>query len=278
MEIPNIDWNEVWRAHYGAKAASRKRDESFWDRRAPEFNRHASAHDYVNQFIALLDPRPDWTILDVGSAAGTLAVPLACKVAAVTAMDPSRVMREILTERCARQGLSNIRVLNGRWQDDWDELGIEIHDVAIASRSLAVEDLAGAIVKLDGRARKRVYLTTLVGDGPFDRRLFAAVGREFKPDVDHTVVYNILAQMGFFPNVAFTVHREDHAYETLDEAFGNLNWMFHGMTGEEEDRLRRHLASTLVRKDGLLELPYRRIVRWAVIWWDKEMDGYFNEI
>ena len=269
MSRPAIDWNVLWqKAHAGKHVPIH--DPKFWNKRAPEFTRHATASDYIGQFIEIMKPEPHWSILDIGCAAGTLAVPLAPSVKTITAMDPSAAMLCLLGERCSTQGIGNIRAVNGRWEDNWDELGIGIHDVAIASRSLIVDDLRGAVLKLDSRARKRVYLSALVGDGPYDRRIVEAVGRKFSIGADYIVVYNLLRQMGIYANVAFTVNREEKVYSGIDDALKSMRWMIYEMTPEEEAKLRGHLQKHLIQEDGHWKLPYRRVVRWAVLWWEKD--------
>ncbi len=114
MSMPDIDWNEVWRVQQARKQENGPRDPRLWDNRAAEFTRAVAGSDYVNRFLEILRPEPDWTVLDMGSAAGTLAVPLARLVRSVTAADPSERMRELLRERCEREGLTNIRVVDGR--------------------------------------------------------------------------------------------------------------------------------------------------------------------
>ncbi len=268
MTIP-ADWNEVWKQLH-----SRPRDEmhdpEFWNKRAPSFARHASGSDYIYQFIVIMDPAPDWSVLDIGCAAGTLAVPLSPLVNSITAVDPSTAMLSLLAERCREQSITNIRSVQGRWEDDWDAFGIGMHDVVMASRSLITDDLQGAIRKLDSRARKCVYLSALVDDGPYDRRIVEAAGRSFSPRADYIVVYNLLRQMGYYANVAFTVTREEKTYQDIEDAVNSLKWMIHNITAEEEKRLGRFLEKYLVCGDGGLKLPQPKVVRWAVMWWDKE--------
>lgn len=271
MSMPDIDWNEVWRVQQARKQENGPRDPKLWDKRAAEFTRAVSGSDYVNQFLDILKPEPDWTVLDMGSAAGTLAVPLARLVRSVTAADPSERMRELLRERCAREGLTNIRVIEGRWEDDWRAIGLAPHDVVVASRSFLMDDLADALRKLDAFARKKAILSTLVDDGPHDRRLIEAVGRTYHPGADYIVVYNQLRRMGVLANAAFIRLPEDRSYADLDEAVAATRWMIRGITEEETARLKSHLDATLIRDGDRLRLPYSRVTRWAVIWWDKDV-------
>jgi SAM-dependent methyltransferase len=271
MNMPGIDWNGVWRKIQIEKQAP-ARDPEFWDKRAPSFAKHAAASDYIDQFMAIMKPRPDWSVLDVGCAAGTLAVPMAPSVKRITAMDPSAAMRTLLKERCDQAGIDNIRVVDGRWEDDWDELGIGVHDVAVASRSLMVEDLQTAILKLQRHTRRRIFIATLVGDGPRDRKIIEAVGRTFQPGPDYSVAFNLLRQMGIFANVTFICTNHEKNYSDLADALESLRWMVHDITESEEKKLEDYLSRILVQEDGRLKLPYRRVVRWAVLWWEKNFE------
>ena len=266
MIMPDIDWNSIWKEFHKEKARFRKT--GFWDKRAPEFARHARGSDYINQFLAIMNPRPEWCVLDVGSAAGTLAAPMAPLVASVTAMEPSPGFRELLGKRCEEERIKNIRIVNGCWEDDWDDLDIGVHDVVIASRSLIVEDLKEAVMKLQRFATKKVMISTLVGDGPYDRRIVTAAGRDYTPGVDFIVVVNILREMEIFPNLSFTYSCPDPTYKTPEEALESLRWMVHDITETEEDLLLQYLTQVLVRENGVLKMPWKKIVRWAVMWWD----------
>lgn len=269
MMLPDIDWNEVWRTIQGEKHACR-RDPKFWDKRAPEFTRRAEASGYIGRFMAIMNLQPDWSVLDIGCAAGTLAVPLAPVANRITAMDPSDAMLALLEKRCQKQGITNVDIVKGRWEDDWDKLGIGVHDVVVASRSLVVEDLRAAILKLQRYASRRVYLSTLVDDGPCDRRIVEAAGRTFYPGADYIVVYNLLRKMGIYADVTFICKRKEKTYSGVEDALNSMRWMVHGMTAEEEAKLRRYLADTLIREGDRWKLPYRLLVRWAVLWWEKE--------
>lgn len=268
-----MDWNRIWQESRRKRKEDRN-DQEFWNKRAPSFANHARKSSYVTDFINYLSPKADWSVLDVGCGAGTLAIPLADSVRQVTAVDFSETMLSILTERCRKKGLTNVTTRQLRWEDDWDVAGIESHDVAIASRSLVVEDLAGAIAKLTGRARRRVIISSLVGDGPFDRRIFTAIGRDLDRGPDYICVYNLLHQMGIYADVNFVSNEgEDRKiYEDLDDAVTGYSWMLGELTAEEKWRLRRYLESHLVGTGDGYALDYQHFVRWAILSYNK-VDG-----
>jgi SAM-dependent methyltransferase len=269
LDIREIDWNRIcWEAR--KKKSSPTGSTAYWDNRAPAFARNSSKSDYSEKFLRILDLKPNWTLLDVGCAAGTLAIPLAKRVNKITAMDISGNMLALLRERCAALGIPNIQTVQGAWEDDWNALGIGTYDVTLASRSLITEDFESALAKLDKAARKRVYVTTIVGDGPHDRRIYRAIGRDLNPGPDYIYIYNLLYRMGIRASVNFITYNERNSYESRDEAFSHLSSKLEITTHEEADILRAYLGENLVCEDGVWMMQYPRKISWAVFWWDKE--------
>jgi SAM-dependent methyltransferase len=261
------DWNLAWQ-----QARTKKRhdhsDNSHWNKRAASFAQNARKSNYAEEFLRLLAPQPQWSVLDVGCGAGTLAIPLSSLVQRVTAIDFSEIMIALLNAQCAEQGLGNIRTSLTGWEDDWDQAGIGEHDVAIASRSLVVDDLRTALAKLPSKARHQVYITSLVGDGPFDRRIFEAIGRDLDRGPDYIYVYNLLHQMGIHAEVRFVLNGGGtKVFRDIDDAVAKFHWMLDNVSSEEEARLRTYFERHLRKTQGGWTLAYQHTVRWAVISW-----------
>ena len=269
IDVKDVDWNRVWQAQR-AKQSYPKRDARFWDRRAPAFAKAVSGADYADQFLAILKPENHWSVLDVGCGNGTLAIPLSKLVSSITAIDLSQEMLKVVQERCEAEGIKNITIIHGRWEDVWGNLGIRSHDIAVASRSMVVDDLRTSILKLDAIARKRVYVVTIVGDGPYDRHLFDVIERPLNVGPDYICNYNMLYQMGIYANVAFIEDKRIRTYNSPKEVLDSVRWMFSELTPAEEDKLKTYLKERLVFNSGSWKLTYERLVRWAVMWWDKE--------
>ncbi len=262
-----LDWNEAWQA---ARARTqRKRGKESWDKRAPSFTRAVGQSDYAALLLSRLALDPAWDVLDMGCGSGTLAVPLAARVRAVTAVDYSGKMIELLRGRCAEGGLGNVTPVLGAWEDDWGPagLGLGVHDVAIASRSLTVEDLAAALRKLDAIARRAVHVVAPVGTGPIDGRVFEAVGRTFVPGPDYVYCVNLLHQLGMYASVAFLEIADQRRYTGLEDALEGLAWMLPEPTPEELARLRAWVESQLLPGEDGWRLAAPRTVRWAIVSW-----------
>ncbi|HTO98089.1 MAG TPA: class I SAM-dependent methyltransferase [Myxococcales bacterium] len=263
-----VDWNEAWKAAR-ARAARRGGSEA-WDRRAPSFARHPGRSGYVEKMLSLIDAGPSWSVLDVGCGSGALALPLARKVRSVIALDFSPRMLDILRGRCVEQGLGNVQTVLGAWEDDWEKLGIGACDLALASRSLIVEDLRGALLKLHRAARRQVILTQPVGTGPIDPRIFAAAGRTHVSGPDYLYPLNMLRQLGIRARLDFIPVAQAHRFASVGEALDGLAWMLPDPSPAELERLRDWLQQELVPVAGGLELLPAHSVCWAVLSWSKQ--------
>ncbi len=268
-DISEIDWNEVIKNKKNSVTGPVRSGSEFWNRRAPSFAGHAGKSFYPDSFIKIMAPEASWTVLDMGCGAGTLAIPLSTKVKHITAVDFSEKMIEILNAEAERRGIKNIATIHSGWADDWQASGIGSYDVTIASRSLAVDDVKSALVKLNNAARRRVIISTVTGDGPFDRRMFEALGRKYNESIDYIYFYNLLYQMGIHASISFITNDNSKTFESHEEACESVKWMFQDMTAAEELSLKNFMEDHLVEVNGRLCLDYRKTSRWAVIWWDK---------
>lgn len=270
MTFADIDWNQLWRNARRQKSWSGK-GASDWDRKAPSFAARNAGSPYVSLLLERLPLAPDFTVLDMGCGPGTLAVPLAERVQAVTAVDYSAGMLDVLRGKVAEEHIENIHLIQGAWEDDWQKLGIGQHDIAIASRSLAVEDLAAALVKLNQAARKYVFISDRIAPTPFDPGAFNAVGREFQSGPDYIYTLNILYSMGIHSQVEVLNLGRDVEFASVDEAISAYSWMLRDLTAEEKDALRGYLLSRIIADEGgKIVIRRQHPARWALIWWKKE--------
>lgn len=269
LRYQDIDWQAVWQESRSQKSW-RKKKSADWDRRAADFARRNADSSFPGQLLSRIKPAAAWSVLDVGCGPGTLALPLAGLVREITALDYSAAMLAELKERARTSGPANIRTVHASWEDDWQALGIAPHDLVIASRSLAVDDLRGALVKLDNFARSQVWIVDRVGSGPVDPLLFKAIGRDFDPGPDYIITLNILHSLGIQARVDFITLGEQRVYASREEAADACRWMLGEITPEEEERLAAHLDRRLLPDGrGGFRLDRPHCPRWAVIWWDK---------
>lgn len=273
-----IDWNELWKAIYVSSPERTRRDRdpaAIWDRRAPAYHRVTGEGERAtDRDLSFIDLRPGDTVLDMGAGTGRLAVPIAGRVARVTALDPSGGMLAILQERMKKKGCSNYAYMQMRWEDVEIGRDIEPHDVVVAAFSLGFYDLGAAIEKLDRAARRAVYIYWHAGEwrGPEEMALYRAVfGEENtmqKGYPDYIFPLNILHDAGIYAHVHIYPAMWDSCYAGVNEAVQDWITMHHP---ELTDRSPVNaFFSRVLRPDGSGRMLYTAVRPTAVIWWTKE--------
>jgi len=233
------DWAEAWREREKLRKAP---DEAaIWDARAQEFSRQSRHSDYAAGFLARLDLAPGLTVLDMGAGSGALALPLAAAGHQVIAADISSGMLAELQKQAAATGLSDrIRCVKLDFNApfaDWQAVGLTegCVDVALASRSAMVRDLAACLAKLEAVARQRVAVTMVTEYGPRGYKRMGDLdnagntdgglgSQAYVPDFIYTI--NILLAQGRYPELTYLdSYKPD---EQADGAGGQrlIRWAF----------------------------------------------------
>ncbi|MDD1712407.1 MAG: class I SAM-dependent methyltransferase [Methanoregulaceae archaeon] len=273
-----IDWNELWKAiHVNSPERTRKdRDPaSIWDKRAGAYHRVTrNEHDATERDLSFIALRPEDTVLDMGAGTGRLAVPIAGRVARVTALDPSGGMLGILRERMKQEGCSNYSCVQMRWEDVEIGRDIEPHDVVIAAFSLGFFDLGAALARLDKASRRSVYLFWHAGEwrGEEEMKLYKVVfgeeGAMQKGYPDYIYPLNILHDTGIFASLRIYPALWESSYASVDEAVQNWVTMHHPEPGDLSPIT--DFFSRVLRPDSTGRLVHSGERLTAVIWWTKE--------
>ncbi|WP_085829729.1 class I SAM-dependent methyltransferase [Collinsella vaginalis] len=274
------DWNDEWMR----LQRSRRRADlpSWWDERAKHFRPRETA-PYAREFIRLMELEPGASVLDMGCGGGSLAIPLARAGHPVIAADFSPAMLNAVREGIAHYGLQGL--LQARelaWADDWEAAGVmpKSVDAAIASRSIATENLADALLKLDHTARRRCCITLVTGASPrIDTAVMDAIGAVYTNGCDYVYAFNILVGLGAAPEVRYIDSPRRDTFDSLEAGVEDFSRMLEGGNEGRLDELRSYLAAHMVENphagepgskgvpQGRYMLDHERIVRWAFLSW-----------
>lgn len=248
---------------------------AYWQKRAATFGSKCGTNAYAMRFMELLGLGEGQSVLDMGCATGTLAVPLAKKGHAVIACDFSSNMLEGLSERAAENGVFVSTKLMA-WEDDWEACGVAENcvDVAIASRSISAGDFDSRVAKLERVARSKVAITVPGGALPsFDPSLCEHLGRYETFEPPHLGVLRSLADAGRFPVLDWITCERPMRSESREW----VEFELRKLAGREplsakEEQLFAEYADEhirLVDKEGeaLYALDYALTVNWAFIMW-----------
>ena len=223
MEIDTIDWNAVWRE----KVENRRKQEKdnngagkwaeidaaqYWQRA------HDAHGNRIGMMLDALPITPASRVLDVGAGPGVLTIPLAQRVASVTAVDPSKPMIEFLLAKAEELEIDNIECVVKPWQkvDVVRDLGSRF-EVVVASLSLLMPDIESALMKMHLASVGSVHLLWFAGQPAwhvFANRIRSAVGLPEEPHMPGAdILFNVLYSLGILPRVepAEYIYFEDYA-------------------------------------------------------------------
>ena len=262
--ILDIDFGRLYREHFAASGGREKPPEA-WDARAAELSREAAGSPYVDEFVRRMDLSGCTTLLDAGCGPGAIALAVAGRLARVWGLDYSRGMLTALGENAAARGLGNVEGILRAWEDDWSD--VPACDVVVASRSTLVRDMEDALSKLDAKANRRVYLTSLVGGRFVPAEILEALGREHTPLPDYIYVLNILYRMGRHPRLDYIqTGRRRPVAPDLDALVRQVAASVGELNDAEKERLSAWYQADPQRA-RLVDTPRR----WAFISWETRM-------
>lgn len=262
MTIEAIDFGRLYINHM-AVAKRAEKPASAWDARAARMKKKPTHSAYVKEFIARMDLSDSISLLDVGCGSGAIGLEVAGNLQRVVGLDYSRAMLDEMQAQAAVRSLNNVEALHLAWEDDWSD--VPECDIVVASRSTTPIDIASALSKLHAKARKRVYLTHLVGGRFIDPDILSTIGRSQPAEPDYIYLLNILHRMGIHAKVDFISH-ESRLAETRDfeDFVQRVGWSAGELSPAQIYRLlgwyRDHLTDS-----GLVCAP----MRWAFLSWDK---------
>ena len=284
------DWNEEWKRLQVVRGKAD--DVAFWNRRAATYGSETPSA-YTHAFMELAGVLPGESVLDMGCGSGNLAIPYARQGHEVIAADFSPAMLDLVDEQAREAGLSCIQTRLLSWQDNWEAAGLAPRsvDVALASRSIATDDMKDALLKISNTARRRCCITLTTSSSPHvDTRVLEACGVRNVHGMDFQYAFNILLNEGFLPECSYITSERKDTFDSPEDAFAKLDRMLTRSVGEDDPatleparaRLARWLEDNLVENeeagvpDGHHEvqkayrLTHNRHFTWGFIAWSTQ--------
>ena len=240
-----IDWAYFW-----AKKLEAKKDRSKdWNKAAPNFGKSAKRDDYHTKLIERINVNKEETILDLGCGDGTITIPLAKRAKSVTGVDSAYKMLEILNEKAQQENMDNIKTI----EEDLSKITIDNvgkHDIVVASRSL------NGILNIKETIK-------------IEKEFYDSINKEYVEFPSHRYFFNILIDMGIYPNVESLNIGHEREYESIEDAMDNGKWRLDFLNDEEKEQLHIYLEDILEEnKNGKLSNPNDK-ADWVLYWWKK---------
>ena len=262
LKLEEIDFNNLYKEQK-EKTTFKMKSVEDWNKKAIHMNERIHKSIYNDQFLKAINYEDCKNVLDVGCGVGNLSLKIAANVKEVFSMDYSPSMLAHLKQNAHEQNITNINVIEKSWYDSWDD--IPNTDIVIASRSMEVKDMKEALVKLNHKANKRVYLTYKVGGSFLDEDILNAIKKDVIKKPDYIYVLNILYSMGITASVNFLKSEgRSSMYSDVDNFVQSVVWSLGELSSDEETRLKEYFENVSQE-----EKDRNKYVYWALISWEK---------
>lgn len=260
MFLEQIDFAQMYTKHKKKSVFKGKNSED-WDKKSKEMAPRMQKSRYVEDFISKMKIDKEDVVLDVGCGPGTLAIPLAKQVKHVIAIDFSASMLEELRTYAKKEGVTNITTYHMCWEDDWSEIG-EV-DVVVASRSIEVQDVQHALLKMSNIASKACYLTYKTGGSFVDMNILDYIGKKIVTKPDFWYLPIILYKEGYIPFVDYIPTGSGSVrYTDVDEFVTSLIWSL-GSLDESQIQKAKEYFELYIKN----ETNAPKVTLWAFISW-----------
>ena len=211
------------------------------------------------------------SVLDVGCGEGSITIPLSKKVGKVIGIDSSPKMLEYLEKRAVENNANNIEtILKPIEEIRYEEIGDV--DVVVCSRSLnAIIPLDEVLLELNKIANKYVFITIF---GPENKKIEKDFDKELgiktEDFPDYNYFFNILFNLGIYPNIQRFDLNNYREYDSIDEAMDNGKFRLDLYNDEEKELLREYLERILTFDEKTKKYyNVKDKADWIMVWWKK---------
>jgi ubiquinone/menaquinone biosynthesis C-methylase UbiE len=274
--IESVDWNEVWKERMKNSIVG-KDCVGYWSNSGEAANYKkmigGMEEDPLAIFKANMNISPSLRVLDIGAGTGRLAIPFANISTHVTAVEPSEQMLEILAEGIRRCEIKNIDCVRKRWEDVDIETDLQApYDLVLASFSLGFPDIRDSLQKMIAASSKYICIMWFAGETSWEndfRKVMSVLsGKSDHPSMPKSdVLFNVLYQMGIYPNIkVFDFELLQH-FSSLDEATDYFARKFNAPPTAQKAGLKEVLPQILKKQNGQWILSNR--ARNMMLWWEK---------
>lgn len=271
--MKNVDWEKLWKNgfEYNRNMERKEPGIEYWDERADDYCDGATSNNYeygrmvlgvLNRY-AVIDSNSK--VLEIGPGPGTFAIPFGKKVKKVTVVEPSQGMIKYLKQNARKEGVSNIEIINEKWQDVYIPELEKKFDLVICSHVLwFFKDVWKQLERMEKASKG--YCCVVQGTGRnkgLDDLWNMVVGDLKRPNwSNYNLIFNILYNRKRLPNVRIvdytTVRTPEKWIRSRELCFDR----FIELTSDKKRKIREYILTK--SENG----KFRNDAQAAVIWWN----------
>jgi SAM-dependent methyltransferase len=242
---------------------------AYWDGRARTFESTWRKSDYPEELISRMVLKPEYSVLDLACGMGTVAIPIAKRVARVTALDISPSMLEGLRRKIKSINLTNMTIVNKDWNEVNIKEDIEAHDVVLVSRSLPGNQLSETLSKLNLAASQACYITWRTERSDrYECEVAEVMGKKIRSYPDFNIIYETALSMGIAAKLDIFESTSEERFPNMLEAVVNMSRGAE-LTETQKVKLTEIAGKRLTFQDNAYCSKYK--MKWSLISWNKDL-------
>lgn len=220
-----LDFNELWlegmkdpRGCFPDRVERDEEEDRFWH---DFFSRNQKAvlndkeiKPLRKKLVELL--HKDYNVLEIGPGWGNYSYVIAEKVSKLTCIDISNTVIDFVKTEGKKRNLLNMEFIHSKFEDFQPK---ESYDVVLGVNCFyRMKDMKSVINKMSSCGKRlRIIGMTSGPDRPHYLELHERLGYNIdSPKRDYIHIYNILYEMGFYPNIEIVDLKRDIIYESYE--------------------------------------------------------------
>ncbi|NLK26386.1 MAG: methyltransferase domain-containing protein [Euryarchaeota archaeon] len=257
-----MNWNEEWNTSIKMTSRDRLNTGKFWDERICNSAPGHFPDRMTKDQLSIVGPEADQRILEIGPGSGRLTIPMARSSLEVTVVDPSVTMLKLLEERSRSEDISNVRIVNDRWENV-DIRAMGRYHKLVSSLSLFMYDIRDQMKRMNS-VSDAVFLFV-----PADLRIPLGIqeilfGSAAITHTDFEILSNLAKDMGLEPHTQVLEYPGSVKFDSLSAA-SDYYCEFYNVPESKKEAVMENLSSAMIVNDGKFATSISRHV--GIICW-----------
>ena len=271
----HVSWENAWTEMRQERMGKPKvsYDDEFFKKSAKDFSERIKLNDYEfgrksTEILAeVIDD--NFEVLEIGTGPGTLTIPLAKKVKKITGIEFAERNIKNLKLNLKENNLSNVEIVNKKWEEIEDDKIKEKFDMVVCSHFLwQIKDVDELLKRMENASRRYCSIIQPCGRDELIKKIFEKISNQkytgqFEPDADY-FAYVILREWGRLVSVKYFDYTFERDMEEQVRNVASFIGRFYEVDAVLQKRIKDYLLE--VSEDGI----YREENKAAVMWWKPE--------
>ena len=180
---------------------------------------------------------------------------MAKKALAVTTVEPSPGMNQIMARAIKERGLTNVIQVEKSWEESDPDQDLDPpYDRVLASMSLGMTDIRAAVEKMNQVCVGRVHIIWHAGIPGWEKMPKALwpdlFGKAYHGGPKSDVLFQVLYQMGIYPEIRVMTSHFEETFSTMDQAMEFYITRFKQLEQHHYPILEAYLSDVMTKTDA----------------------------